>query len=99
MQHYLSTNNLSPLTAKQLHEINEWIIDKRESNEEEVIVIIQVSVQHTFWHQIFGDMTANEIINVMLSRLVLSFEILGGIDIILQHYLSSNNLSPLTTPH
>ena len=74
LQHYLSSDNLSPLTVQQLTDISKLITEESnniDGNEpDDAIWILRVSPQNTFLHGIFGNKIGDKIVDFMYSKLM-----------------------------
>ena len=76
LQHYLSSNNLSPLTSKQLPEINHLLNLQQEITTPAPIEnipspILTVSSENTLLHQLFGKQIGDKILKIMYSRFMM----------------------------
>ena len=70
LQHYLSSNNLSPLTSHQLNQINNLITnnDNDDNKDESNSASLRVSAENTLFHQLLSKTTANKIISIIYSK-------------------------------
>ena len=71
LQHYLSSNNPSPLTTQQLDQINDLLAPNKE-HPDIPSPILFVSAENTFSNQIFGPKIGNKISNMILNRIPFS---------------------------
>lgn len=88
LTHYLSEDNLSTLSNKQLNDINQILLlinlnkndNKLPGNDQDLV--LSLSRHHTFLHDLFSNQTAHKIIHILFGRIaamIFSVMLLSGI--------------------
>ena len=67
LQHYLSSNNTTPLTVNQLNDINDLLNNNNDIFKQDAH-ILRVSSGNTLLHQLFGERIATKTVHMMYSK-------------------------------
>ena len=93
LHHYLSSDNLSQLSIKQLHQINDALTLKSETNKwtdkDYTSPIIQLSPENTIIHQKLGVRIGNKFRNIIFNQWLWCFIILMAVIFIMLRILNA----------